>query len=56
MLFNAMGREAEAIYASFVFSNSGARSGSDTERVSPEFDYIILIAKIGDHLVTKHAF
>ncbi len=39
MLLYPIGREAEAIYDSFVNSKGKEHSDSDTKRVSPELEY-----------------
>lgn len=55
-LLYAMGREAEAIYDSFVFDDveeeddGGDRSAA---RGRPELDYDTVIAKFADHFVPK---
>lgn len=48
-LLYAMGREAEAIYDSFVYDDGG----EDEEESKPELDYDTVIAKFSDHFVPK---
>lgn len=51
-LLYAMGREAEAIYDSFVYDDSG-EVDEEEERGRPELDYDTVIAKFSDHFVPK---
>lgn len=55
-LLYAMGREAEAIYDSFVYSDSDSdnEDGNEgEERTSSMFDYSKVIAKFTEHFVPK---
>lgn len=55
-LLYAMGREAEAIYDSFVFSNSeeSDEEEEDDQRQRSKLDYSRVIQKFSDHFVPKH--
>ncbi|XP_013882267.1 uncharacterized protein K02A2.6 [Austrofundulus limnaeus] len=54
-LLYALGREAEAIYDSFVYERENGSEASDEETVEarPELDYMTVMAKFSDHFVPK---
>ncbi|CAL9684738.1 unnamed protein product [Knipowitschia caucasica] len=52
-LLYALGREAEPIYDSFVYSDSEDENSDDEERTQSRFDYSKVIAKFTEHFVPK---
>ncbi|CAL9705830.1 unnamed protein product [Knipowitschia caucasica] len=48
-LLYALGREAEPIYDSFVYSDSEDENSDDEERTQSRFDYSKVIAKFTEH-------
>lgn len=52
-LLYAMGREAEAIYESFVYDRNERDEDNEDYEVSPDMNYNIVIEKFHEHMCLK---